>query len=167
MSFGAQVQYKPNANTTINYSNFIGTTKPDSARLMRYFHNFYGIFNVTPEFGITAGFDIGSEQKTKGSSAMNTWYTPVVILRYAFSSKWAIAARGEYYYDKYGVMIASGTANGFQTAAFSFNLDYSPVKNASVRLEARTLNSKDNVFTKGSEFVDTDSFITASLAVSF
>jgi hypothetical protein len=167
MSFGTQIQYRSNATTTFNYSTFIGTDKPDSTRQMRYFHNFYGIFNVTSKFGITAGFDIGSEQKVKGSSSMNTWYSPVVILKYTVSSKWAIAARGEYYYDKYGVIIASGTPNGFQTAAFSFNLDYAPVKNAFIRLEARTLNSKDNIFEKGNAFVNTNSFITASIAVSF
>jgi Putative beta-barrel porin-2, OmpL-like. bbp2 len=167
MSFGTQIQYRSNATTTFNYSTFIGTDKPDSTRQMRYFHNFYGIFNVTSKFGITAGFDIGSEQKVKRSSSMNTWYSPVVILKYTVSSKWAIAARGEYYYDKYGVIIASGTPNGFQTAAFSFNLDYAPVKNAFIRLEARTLNSKDNVFKKGNAFVNTNSFITASIAVSF
>ena len=65
------------------------------------------------------------------------------------------------------VIIASGTPNGFQTTAFSFNLDYAPVKNAFIRLEARTLNSKDNVFAKGNAFVNTNSFITASIAVSF
>jgi len=167
MSFGTQLQYKPNAATTFNYSNFIGTDKPDSARLMRYFHNFYGIFNVTGKLGITAGFDIGSEQKAKGSSSMNTWYTPVLILKYAVNNKWTVAARAEYYNDRNGVIIASGTPNGFQTSAFSFNLDYAPLKNAIIRLEARTLNSKDNIFTKGNEFVNTDSFITASIAVSF
>ncbi len=167
MSYGTRVQYKPNASILLNYSTFIGTDKPDSVRQWRYFHNVYGVFNVTSKFGITAGFDIGSEQKVKGSSAMNTWYTPVLILKYAASPKWSIAARGEYYYDKYGVIIASGLPNGFQTTAFSFNLDYAPVKNAFIRLEARTLNSKDNVFAKGNAFVNTNSFITASIAVSF
>ena len=168
MSYGTQLQFKPNANFTLNYSTFIGTDKPDSTRQWRYFHNIYGIFNVTSKFGITAGFDIGSEQKVKGSSAMNTWYTPVVILKYAPDSKWAIAARGEYYYDKYGVIIASGTPNGFQTAGFSFNVDYTPIPNAVIRLELRSLNSKDDIFTKGSGAVtNNNTFISSSIAVSF
>ena len=167
MSYGTQVQYKPNATTTFNYSTFVGTDKPDSARLWRYFHNVYGIFNVTPKFGITAGFDIGSEQKTKGSSDFNTWYSPVLILKYAFNSKWAVAARGEYYYDKKGVIIASGTPNGFQTSGFSFSLNYAPISNAILHVEARTLNSKDDIFTKGTGVTNSNSFITASIAVSF
>ena len=167
MSFGTQVQYKPTATTTLNYSTFIGTDKPDSARQWRYFHNLYAIFNVSKKLGITAGFDIGTEQKAKASSDMNSWYSPVLILKYTLNNKWAIAARGEYYYDKNGVIIASGTPNGFQTSGFSFNIDYAPVSNAVIRLEARTLNSKDDIFTKASGASGNNTFITSSIAISF
>jgi Putative beta-barrel porin-2, OmpL-like. bbp2 len=168
MSYGTQLQYKPNSTTTFNYSTFIGTDKPDSARLWRYFNNVYGVFNVTPKFGITAGLDVGSEQKTKGSSDFNTWYSPVLILKYAVNSKWTVAARGEYYDDKYGVIIASGTPNGFKTAGYSLNVDYAPIPNAVIRLELRSLNSKDDIFAKGSGTVtNNNTFITSSIAVSF
>lgn len=167
MSYGTQLQYKPNSKVLINYSSFIGTDKPDSSRQWRYFHNLYGIINVTGKLGIIAGFDIGAEQKVKGSSSMNAWYAPVLILKYAINSKWAVAARGEYYYDRNEVIIVSGTSNGFQTSGFSFNLDYAPVNNAVIRLEARTLESKDNIFVKGNGFKSNNSFITSSLVVSF
>jgi hypothetical protein len=168
MSYGTQLQYKPNSNILLNYSTFIGTDKPDSVRLWRYFHNLYGVINVTSKFGITAGFDIGSEQKTKGSSDFNTWYSPVLILKYAVTPKWTVAARGEYYDDNYGVIIASGTPNGFKTAGYSLNVDYAPIPNAVIRLEVRSLNSKDDVFTKGSGAVtNNNTFITSSIAVSF
>lgn len=168
MSYGTQLQYKPNSTITFNYSTFIGTDKPDSARLWRYFHNLYAVFNVTGKFGITAGFDIGSEQKTKGSKDFNAWYSPVLIVKYAVNSKWAISARGEYYDDKYGVIIASGTPNGFKTAGYSVNVDYAPIPNAVVRLELRSLSSKDDVFTKGNGAVtNNNTFIASSIAVSF
>src|SRR5204863_2194235 len=128
--------------------------------------NFYGIFNVTDKFGITAGFDIGTEEKP-GSDSSNTWYSPVLILKYAFNDKWAIAARGEYYSDENGVIIATGTPNGFKTTGFSFNIDHSPAKNVLVRLELRNFSSKDPVFTKGAGSVKSNTFITSSIAVSF
>lgn len=167
MSWGTQIQYKPTEKILLNYSTFIGTDKPDSARLSRLFHNFYGIFNVTDKLGITAGFDIGTEEKTPGSDNKNTWYSPVLILKYAFNDKWAIAARGEYYSDENGVMIATGTPNGFNTTGLSFNVDHSPVKNVLLRIEIRNLCSKDNVFTKGTGFRDNNTFFTSSIAVSF
>ncbi|NLH78450.1 MAG: outer membrane beta-barrel protein, partial [Acidobacteria bacterium] len=162
-----QIQYKPSDKFLLNYSTFIGTDKPDSARLSRLFHNIYGIFNVTDKFGITAGFDIGTEEKFPGSDDKNTWYSPVLILKYTFHNKWAIAVRGEYYSDEDGVVIATGTLNGFKTTGFSLNIDYSPMKNFIVRLEARNLRSKDEIFIKPSGITNNNTFITSSIAVSF
>ncbi|MCP9749937.1 porin [Ferruginibacter sp. HRS2-29] len=167
MSFGSQVQFKPSSKALINYSTFIGTDKPDSVRLMRYFHNIYGIFSLSSKLGLTAGFDIGSEQRSKGSKSFHVWYSPVVIVKYALNDQWAVAARVEYYADKNGVIISSATPDGFKTTGFSLNVDYAPVSNAVVRLEARTLKSKDAIFTKGFTNKDNNSFITASVAVSF
>ncbi len=78
MSWGTQIQFKPSEKVLLNYSTFIGTDKPDSARLMRVFHNVYGIFNITDKLGLTLGFDIGTEEKTPSGDGTNTWYTPVV-----------------------------------------------------------------------------------------
>ncbi|MFN8307693.1 MAG: porin [Ferruginibacter sp.] len=167
MSWGTQVQFKPNDHIMLNYSTFIGTDKPDSARLLRIFHNVYGIFTITDKLGLTLGFDIGTEDKTKNGSGVNTWYTPVGILRYSFNPKWAIAARVEHYKDKNGVIIATQTPNGFQTTGYSLTVDHAPFKNVLIRLEARGLNSKDKVFMKGSRVVNDDTFLTSSIAVSF
>ena len=167
MSWGTQVQFKPSSKVLLNYSNFIGTDKPDNARLSRFFHNIYGVFNVTDEFGVIAGFDIGTEEKFPGSDDKNTWYSPVLILKYAFNDKWAIAGRVEHYNDKNGVIISTGSPNGFQTTGYSLNIDHSPFKNVMVRLEARNLNSKDDIFTKPSGITNNNTFITSSIAVSF
>lgn len=166
MSFGTQVQYNPTASATLNYSTFIGTDKPDSSRLMRYYHNLYAIFNAG-KLGITAGVDIGMEQQSKGENAFNSWYAPVLILYYPISEKWAVAARGEYYNDEKGVIIASGTPDGFKTSGVSLNVDYAPLPDALLRLEVRSLNSKDAVFTRQKGLSKSNTFITASMAVSF
>lgn len=167
MSWGTQIQFKPSGKVLLNYSTFIGTDKPDSVRLSRFFHNIYGIFNVTDKFGVTAGFDIGTEEKFPGSDDKNTWYTPVLILKYAFNNKWAIAGRVEHYNDKNGVIIATGSPNGFQTTGYSFNIDHSPAKNVLVRLEARNLSSKDDIFNTPNTITNNNTFITSSIAVSF
>jgi hypothetical protein len=167
MSWGTQIQFKPSDKVLLNYSTFIGTDKPDSARLSRLFHNIYGIINVTDKFGVTAGFDIGTEEKFPGSDGKNTWYSPVLILKYAFNNKWAIAGRLEHYNDKNGVIIATGSPNGFQTTGYSINIDNSPAKNVLVRLEVRNLSSKDDIFVKPSGMTNNNTFITSSIAVSF
>ena len=102
MSWGTEIYYKPTDKVTFNYSTFFGTDKPDSTRKWRYYHDVYGIFQFTDKIGLITGFDIGMEQKIKGSSDYNTWFTPIGILRYTLSSQWAVALRGEYYSDKKG-----------------------------------------------------------------
>lgn len=145
-SFGHQLVYKPNDKLTLNSSSFIGNEKADSIRQMRYFHNLYAIYQVNGQWGITAGFDIGIEQKEKASSKYNSWYTPVLIVRYKPSDKLAFAVRGEYYSDKNGVIISSDTPNGFRTFGYSLNADYYILPNLVWRTEVKNLNSKDTIF---------------------
>lgn len=166
-SFGTQITFKPTSTITLNSSSFIGTDKPDSARQMRYFHNLYGTFQFTDKLGLIVGFDLGAEEKSPDVSTTNTWYSPVVIVKYAFNNKLSIAARGEYYDDENGVIIATGTVNGFKTTGLSINLDYAIVPNALWRIEARNLSSKDAIFVKDSEAVNDNFFISTALAISF
>lgn len=167
MSWGTQVTIKPTSKITLNYSTFLGTDKPDSTRLWRIYHNIYGIFQFTGKVGFTAGFDMGTEQVSKGSSDKNTWYSPVGILRYTPTSQWALAVRGEYFNDEDGVIIAAGTPNGFKTSGFSLNVDYLPIPNVALRLEGRTLNSKDDIFIKDGNPKSNTTAITFSAAVGF
>ncbi|MBL0740001.1 porin [Chryseolinea lacunae] len=167
-SFGTQITFKPNANVTLNSSTFVGTDKPDSARQMRYFHNFYGLFQITSRFGLTVGFDYGLEEKNPETTSTNTWFSPVLIAKYAASEKVTLALRGEYYDDKNGVIIATGTADGFRTTGVSANVDYQVLPNAVWRLEVRNLKSKDEVFARGGKGPSkTDTFVTTALAISF
>ncbi len=164
---GVQLTYKPTGKLTLNYSNYIGTEGVNAVRVTRFYHNFYAIAQLTDEFGITAGFDYGTQQKVKGQSDKSEIISPVLIAQYRFDPKFAIAARAEYYKDTDGIFIASGTANGFKTMGYSLNLDYSPISNAVVRLEGKVYDSKDKVFTRNLDMVNHNATLTASIAVSF
>jgi hypothetical protein len=166
-AFGTQITFTPNANVTLNYSTFIGNDKPDTVAQWRYYHNLFLLLHPTDKFGVTLGFDYCMEQKSKGSSEYNTLYSPVVILRYQCFSKLALAVRGEYYNDENGIIIATGTPNGFQMSGYSFNLDYKINDNALWRVEFRGLNSKDDIFLSDNEPVNDNYFVTTSLAIAF
>ncbi len=167
-AFGTQITYKPSPRVALNSSTFLGSDKPDSMRQMRYFHNFYGIFKLNDMLSTIIGFDIGVEQRIKGSSDMNTWFNPTMILRYTPTIKTAVAIRAEYFNDKHGVIIASNTFNGFKTWGFSANFDYSLTNNLLWRIEARTLQSKDDIFVASDGFAaNNNTFITTSFAASF
>ena len=166
-SFGHQVTYRPNSKITLNSSSFIGSDTPDSTRQMRYFHNFYAQLQLNPKLSLIAGFDIGAQQKLKRSSNYNIWFTPIIITKYSPSEKVSIVARGEYYSDVSGVIISTGTTNGFQTYGYSLNFDYSITTNIMWRIEARGLTSKDNIFTLNNKPSTQNYFTTTSLAISF
>jgi len=166
-AFGHQLTYKPSSKVTLNSSSFIGSDTPDSTKRMRYFHNFYGIFQLNKKIGLTLGFDVGTQQKTKASSEYDTWYSPVAILKYSLSNKINVAFRGEYYSDKNQVIIATGTPNGFQTWGYSVNFDYNIADNLMWRIEGRGLNNKDQSFVSDHKPSSQNYFMTTALAFSF
>jgi Putative beta-barrel porin-2, OmpL-like. bbp2 len=69
--------------------------------------------------------------------------------------------------DKNGILIATGTENGFQTQGYSANVDFEPVKNVLWRIEIRAFKSKDDIFLKDTEAKNTDTFATTSLSIAF
>lgn len=164
---GLQLTWKPSPQITVNYSNYLGTEGADSVRVQRFYHNVYGIFQLTEKFGLTVGFDYGTQEKTKGSDETSEVLSPVAIAQYKINPKWAVAGRVEYYEDRNGVFISTGTPNGFKTTGYSLNLDYAPITNAVLRLEGKVYDSKDKIFTRDLSAINHNAALTASIAVSF
>ncbi|MBP6184751.1 MAG: porin [Saprospiraceae bacterium] len=165
-ALGHQLTYKPNSMVTLNSSSFVGSDTPDSTRQMRYFHNFYGQFQIHETFGMILGFDFGAQQKAKDSNDYNSWYSPVLIVRYSPTDRINLAARVEYYHDANGVIIATNTANGFQTFGYSLNLDYKISDNIVWRIEGRSLESKDTIFVLNDKPSTSNYCVITSLAIS-
>ncbi|RYD75545.1 MAG: porin [Sphingobacteriales bacterium] len=164
---GLQLNWKPSSRITFNYSNYLGSEGADTVRVNRFYHNIYGIFQLTDKFGVTLGFDYATQQKAKGSDEHNEIISPVAVVQYKFAPKWAVAGRFEYYQDKNGILITTGTTNGFKTKGYSLNLDYSPITNAVIRLEGKAYDSQDKIFTRDAMQVNANASLTASIAVSF
>jgi hypothetical protein len=167
MSWGSQITFAASSKTTVNYSTFFGTDKPDSTRQWRHFHNLYGIFKLSDKLEMILGVDLGQEQVAKGSGKYNSWYGAAGILHYAFAKTWAAAVRAEYYSDEHGVIISTGTPNGFKTSGYSINFDKRVNDNFLWRTEFRAFQSKDAVFTRDGSPRKNNSAITTSFALSF
>lgn len=166
-SLGTQIRYTPSEALTLNWSTFIGSDDPDSTRRMRYFNNLYAMVRLSEEFGVIGGFDIGFQQKEKGSAGYDCWYTPVVIGQYRYSPQFAGALRAEYYQDKQGVIISTQNPNGFKTFGASMNFDYTPYPNVAARLEGRWLKDSDPIFEGSRGNRQENFFVGASLAFKF
>lgn len=164
---GLQLTWKPSSRVTLNYSNYLGTEGEDALRVQRFYHNFYGVLQLTQQFGLTLGLDYGTQQLAQGSSEKKEVLSPLAIAQYKFTDKWALAGRFEYYQDKEGMIISTATPNGFRTAGYSMNIDYMPINNAVIRLEGKVYDSKDKIFERDAATVNHNTAITASIAVSF
>jgi hypothetical protein len=143
-SFGIQVNYKPNNMVTLNYSNFIGSAKPDSVQAFRIFHNLYAIYDASPKMSFIFGLDVGTE-KIVGTK-LAVWYTPVFISKISLHQKHRLAGRLEFYSDPKQVIIQTGSANGYQTWGASVNYDYQITPKVLLRAEVKTYQSKDAIF---------------------
>ena len=148
-SIGLQLNYKSSEKLTFNYSNFLGTDKPDSINAFRVFHNFFIQYEPTKKIGLIANFDIGNDKYDLKN--YSNWYTPGLIIKYNLNDNIKIACRGEYYYDKHQIIITTNTLNGFQVFGFSSNLDYSINKKVKFRVEAKMYQSKDNIFQENTQ----------------
>lgn len=162
-SYGLQINYKPTSKLTLNYSNFVGSDKPDSLDAWRTYHNFYGILEMNAKFGMIIGFDIGTD-KAKFNQYY-AWYSPVLIFKYKLSVKSTMALRGEYYDDRDQVLLVTSTINGFQTTGISLNYDLAITKNVLFRIEGKGYFSKDKIFKLGTEY-NNYSLLT-SLSIKF
>ncbi|OYW17776.1 MAG: hypothetical protein B7Z54_07475, partial [Sphingobacteriales bacterium 12-47-4] len=127
----------------------------------------YAQTNLAEHWGLILGLDIGTEEKTMNGTGVNTWFAPVGILKYSLNDQWTIAGRYEYYADENGVIISSTQPGGFKTAGLSFNVDHKPSDNMLVRLELRHFQGKEPQFIKDNQAVKSETFLTASMAISF
>jgi len=164
-SFGAQIVYKSNANSTFNWSTFIGKEFNGTDFTMRYFSNFYYDKKWNDKWRTIAGFDYGLQDLSSSNNESASWFSPVFIAQYSINPKWQTAFRIEYYQDEKNVIIA--TNDEFKTLGFSLNLDYLPNSKVKLRTEARYFDSKKDVFTNGSDFVNSNFFVTTSLSFGF
>lgn len=165
INWGTQIQYKPGTETVFNYSNFIGSVYPDSARRWRYFHNLYAIFPLSNKWDMTFGLDIGQEETSANDAQLQTWFTPQAILRYKPTVPWAIAMRGEYYSDPRGLVIGYALPGEFKVTGLSLNIDYSPVKQTMIRIEGRWLQNISAVFPKDGDLSENNFSLLFSLSV--
>jgi hypothetical protein len=145
-ALGYQLSYKPNANTTLNSSAYLGEEQATDGKRTRYFHNFYGQFQLSDRWHAIIGLDTGAEQATAHAKHHHLWFSPVALLQYRYSDTVSVSARAEYYQDANQVIVKTNGTNGFKTWAYSANLDYKVSQHFTVRTELRGFDSQDAIF---------------------
>jgi hypothetical protein len=158
-SVGVQVKKEFSKNTCITYSNMYGRESDDSSAVdqYRFYNNIYLNHNWKDKIYLTAGFDLGTQTNTDLSNADKTalMYAGLLTVRYQFTPKYSVTARGEFSEDE------NGFINGlYQTGFVGFSLipvyegislygitlggEYKPNDNSYVRLDGRYLATGNN-----------------------
>ncbi|MBN8642994.1 MAG: porin [Flavobacteriales bacterium] len=164
-AFGTQIIYKSSDNSTLNWSTFAGKEYYGTELAMRYFSNAYWDYKWNSKWRTIVGFDYGLQDVSSRNQKHESWLSPVAIAQYSLSSKWQTAFRVEYYQDKKNIIIATNDA--FETMGFSFNADYLFDSKVKWRTEARYLDSKEKVFVKEDDLINSNFFLTTSLSFEF
>ncbi|WP_333878132.1 porin [Flavobacterium sp.] len=165
-ALGTQMVYKPSAQSTFNWSTFLGKEWYNDAWGMRYFSNWYWDQQWNSKWHTIMGFDAGLQTNvTADNNNKLFWMSPVFIVQYTLAPQWQTAFRAEYYQDKYRVIIAAN--DEFKTIGTSLNLDYLINDKVKFRTEARYLNSQETVFVKAASLTNDNFYITISLAFEF
>jgi hypothetical protein len=163
---GTQLQYRPSGSLLFNWSSFVGNEMPDSlASRLRIFNDFYIQKQLSDKSSVAVVFDIGL-QKQAGGDSYDAWHAASLMAKQTLNVRWALAGRVEYYMDKEGIIVPTGTPRNFQVASASLNLDYAPASNLLWRLEARGFSSKDAIYPSRTNLKTTDGVVTLSAAVS-
>jgi hypothetical protein len=145
LSFGSQIQFKPNAKWLLNWSTFVGTDTPDSTRLMRYFSNFYTQFKPNDKLNFTLGWDLGVQKSAPNTNSYAYWTNLTLIAQYQIAQKWKTAWRVEVFSDIDGLIVPNSWPNT-NFSGFSWNLDYQPMQNLQIRWENRVTKSTSHLF---------------------
>jgi hypothetical protein len=163
-AFGHQLQWIPGKKWKLNSSSFMGSDSPDSLRKMRYFHNFFMQYSPSEKWMILGVFDIGAQQKAKGSSDYHSWLTPALIVRFAPDSTSCLALRVEYFEDPGSVIIAVPEGEApFRCGGISLNYDRRLHKRCLFRSEVRWLQGDGDYFGRKKAFINRQWTVTTSL----
>jgi len=139
---GMQLQYKPNDNIVLNYSNYIGDVRVADSTQARFYQDIYADVQVKEKLHIQAQLDY-AVQSTLGNSYNKNWSTGFVGVAYKINEKLTAVGRGEWMNDPSSLVVLSNTN---QMWGYSFNFNYKLDEHLLFRAEYRNLNSKVNSF---------------------
>ena len=141
-AIGIQIQSKLNKNTILNYSNYIGYSKPEYLNKIRTYHNFYLIYGQDNRLSLITGLDIGTDNK---NNQYDFWFSPILIARYTINPTIQASCRLEYFNDSKGLIIPTNDIRGFNMKGFSTNVDYHIYKDCLIRIEGKLFHSDTEI----------------------
>lgn len=147
---GASIIFAPNENLSVTYNFITGDDTADSIKLkhQRYYNNIYLTYQKN-KLSLGAEFNYGLQEYTKqidsttvGTATMNS---SLLVIKHQTFKKIAFYARGEWFSDV-DEMLSSGTNMGAYSYGTTAGIEYKPLKNIAISLEARNLKCEKAMY---------------------
>ena len=173
LSFGSQIEYRPNKKTLLNWDTYIGNENSELNPEFqnRYFSDIYLIYNPEGKLSLTSCIYGGIQERKDsfGTRSQGEWWQANLMARYSFTKKTSLSARIEYFEDISSVQIKSITGvTGFSSYSAGLCFNVKVQKNALFRLEARTFQSMKNVYMdKRNNPINTSHAVIGNLTIWF
>lgn len=169
-ALGTQLQFKLWQGFIANWSTFLGNEQPDDQAVqMRFYNNFYGLWEVTPQLALALLFDIGWQQRQKNSDGWGTIFSTALQGRYKITPELAIGGRIEHYNDPEQIIVSTKTPQGYQVTSASLNVDVQLRENVLWRTEGRVFCSADPIYSTNTKdvFNQTSGLLVSSISCWF
>ncbi len=176
-SLGMLVTYTEGEKWNAGYSNYLGDDAPDSALKSHLRVNQNLFFNAAiKKLKIQLGIDYCLQKNSailhpdKGSSMLSG----VLGFKYQLSEMFALATRGEFFYDPQGFMSTvildkQNKLTGYKLWGFTLGAEYKPTKNTYIRIEGRQLqmNRNQEIFYQNEKLSSQRFELSGNVGVSF
>lgn len=125
------------------------------------------IFTLSDKWKFYLGYDIGLEQKTKGSNVWYPWQGGALIIRRQMGNKLFLTARTETLIDLKHILYPPVQGNKLALIGFSMNLDYQFSPGVLWRIEPKWYYNLEPYFQRGDQIVRHNVSCTSSIALQF
>ena len=150
-SLGTQVEYRPNDRNLFNWNTYIGDERSTISPTfrMRYFTDFYWIYNPDGKFSMTSCAYLGNQKTVlQDRKKDNYWWQANLIGRYRFNQVWSLSGRFEYFNDPSNIQLVNlgDVTDKFKIWSAGLCLNVKVREGAMLRFEGRHFGSKDKIF---------------------
>ncbi len=151
------VYYTPIPRLTLNYNNFFGNQALNDISVNNdiLYNNLIVQYNPVDPLFLTGQLDFAAQTNSQiapDTTKTATMFSGMLEAKYVFLSKYAVAARYEFFNDPDGFLSYlyhyNNIYRGLMTQGFSVGFEYKPIKIGYIRLEYRHLFAApgNNVF---------------------
>jgi hypothetical protein len=151
VNYGINVSYNPSDNLTISFNNYMGNIAKSGVSYDKFldYNNLYATYNPNSKWNFIGQADFAFQRVSSreiDSVKMGTVVSGLLGARFYFLPKFAIALRGEVYYDPKEILIGgkyTGKTNDFIIFGASAGLEFNPGKDAYIRVQYSYLTTGD------------------------